>query len=241
VSTTLSKGWFLADSGRPCRRTVQTCDDESPQAPSDFRHPGERRACCRRSGSRRPYCYGRAGERAVRLTTSVALAGAFHRRHGPRAPSRGVPANLEEGGEPLLDAVSSISWSPIARVGVWRALPRGEPAEDPPDVTLPAKGTNVRTNRDAFGRPSLVRAREDCSSACSSGTRIASSPVREKSGVTGFSAPLVPLAPSRPPLAQVAIPLYAGVSPLTREGGDRRRPFDGWRRRVARRWGPSGF
>jgi hypothetical protein len=44
---------------------------------------------CRRSGSRRPYCYGRAGERAVRLTTFPVLADGFHRRHGPRAPSRG--------------------------------------------------------------------------------------------------------------------------------------------------------
>jgi hypothetical protein len=44
VSTTLSKGWFLADSGRPCRRMVQTHGDESSRAPSDFRHPRERRA-----------------------------------------------------------------------------------------------------------------------------------------------------------------------------------------------------
>ena len=44
---------------------------------------------CRRSGSRRPYCYGRAGERAVRLTTFPVFADGFHRRHGPRAPSRG--------------------------------------------------------------------------------------------------------------------------------------------------------
>lgn len=44
VSTTHSKGRFLADSGRPCRRTVQTYDDESPRAPGDFHHPRERRA-----------------------------------------------------------------------------------------------------------------------------------------------------------------------------------------------------
>jgi len=43
VSTTHSKGWCLADSGRPCRRTVQTSGEKSPPAPNDFRHPGERR------------------------------------------------------------------------------------------------------------------------------------------------------------------------------------------------------
>jgi len=44
VSTTHTKGWCLADSGRPCRRTVQTWSEGSLQVPSDFRHPGERRA-----------------------------------------------------------------------------------------------------------------------------------------------------------------------------------------------------
>jgi len=145
---------------------------------------------CRRSGSRRPYCYGRAGERAVRVTTFPILADGFHRRHGSRAPSGGTSSLRKGGGEPLLDTFSSISWSPIACEGVWRALPRDEPAEDTTDVSRPAKDTNVRTHRDAFGRPSLVRAREDCSSACSSGTREAFLFFTEEGCYIGFSTPL---------------------------------------------------
>jgi hypothetical protein len=190
VSTTHSKGRFLADAGRPCRRTVQTHDDESPRAPGDFHHPGERRA----------------GLPSLRFPTSVLLrAGGRASRAGDDFPHPcgWLPSSARAestewrnsslrkgGGEPLLDTVSSISWSPIACEGVWIALPRDEPAEDTTDVSRPAKDTNVRPHRDAFGRPSLVRAHEDCSSACSSGTREAFLVFREEGCCIGFSTPL---------------------------------------------------
>lgn len=97
---------------------------------------------------------------------SAVLANGFVRRHGPRAPSGGDP---RDGGEPLLDASRA---SRGHRLRAWE-LGEHSPATNRPKMRptfrAPRRETDVRANRDAFHRPSLVRAREDCSSACSSG------------------------------------------------------------------------
>jgi len=133
----------------------------------------------------------RARARAVRPTTPpllraacIVCTGREHRVEEPSPPGGGGRR------EPRLDTVSSISWSPIARAGVWRALPRHDQPKTRPTFRAPRRETNVRAHRDAFHRPSLVRAREDCSSACSSGTRRAVPRLTEGRVAAGLSAPL---------------------------------------------------
>jgi hypothetical protein len=163
VSTTHSKGRFLADSGRPCRRTVQANDDESSRAPGDFHHPGERRAglpslrfpttALLRAGGRA----SRAGDDFPRLCRRLPSSARAERTESRTSFLR-RGASEEARGEPPLDDVSSISWSPILFAGAWRTLPRDEPAGDATDVSRPAKATNDATASRCF-RSSITRSR----------------------------------------------------------------------------------
>ena len=155
-----------------------------------------------------------------RLTMYPALANGFIVGTG-REPR--VEDSSNERGEPPLDCVSSISWSPMRARELGECSHATNQPKTRPTFRAPRRERTMRTHRDAFHRPSLVRAREDCSSACSSGTRGAFPVLRRRVAASGsrrlFDCPL--------PSSAAA---FAVGSPLTREGGDRLRPFDGWRR-----------
>jgi hypothetical protein len=187
VSTTLSKGRFLADSGRPCRRMVQTHDDESSQAPGEFHHPGERRA----------------GLPSLRFPTSVLLRAGGRASRAvddfPRpcgrlpSPARAESPESRTSVLPKKDReaspYSTASRAPLGhRFCSWEFGERSRATNQPktrPTFRVPRRTRTMRPHRDAFGRPSLVRAREDYSSACSSGTRETFLLLRRRVAVPG--------------------------------------------------------
>jgi hypothetical protein len=110
------------------------------------------------------------------MTTFPVFADGFHRRHGPSAPSRG-PLSSEEGLPKKREASphsttsrASLGHRFCSREHGERSRATNQP-ETRPTFRDPRRPRTMRPHRDAFGRPSLVRAREDYSSACSSGTR----------------------------------------------------------------------
>lgn len=149
-------------SGGPRRRVVHSAANESLRAPDDFRHPSERRVHPRRSGSRSSTFLadrrrGRESEPCVRrLHHSCERLASPARAESPESRSLSCPK--EEKDESPDSKRSSISWSPIVRPGVWRALPRHEPAEDTTDVSRPAKG-NERASASRCFPSSVTRSR----------------------------------------------------------------------------------
>jgi hypothetical protein len=175
----------------------------------------------------------------VRLTTFPVLADGFHRRHGPRAPSRGplsfrrrigrrAPTRLRLEHLLVTDSVrGSLESAPTRRTSRRH------------DRRFASREGHERCDRiemlsivhHSFARvritPRHARVEPGRPSSCYGGRwlyRVLGAFVTIRSG---------PCSGLR------RLPCWVGGSPLTREGGDRRRPFDGWRRRVARRWGPS--
>jgi hypothetical protein len=176
---------------------------------------------CRRSGSRRPYCYGRAGERAVRVTTFPILADGFHRRHGSRAPSGGIFPVKDES-----------PYSTLSRASLGHRLRAKEYGER-------SHATNQPKIRPTFRVPRRIRTCdriEMLSVVHHSFARVRIAPRHarvEPARPSSFLRRRVAASGSRRlfdcPLRSSAAAFAVG-SPLTREGGDRRRPFDGWRR-----------
>jgi hypothetical protein len=136
----------------------------SPRRRTKGRCPTFRLLACHRPLSKQ---VPTASSRASRADDeSAVLANGLSRRHGPRAPSGGVP---RDGGEPLLDASRASLGHRLRAWELGEHSPATNRPETRPTFRAPRRETDVRANRDAFHRPSLVRAREDCSSACSSG------------------------------------------------------------------------
>jgi hypothetical protein len=152
-----SKGRFLAaPAGRAGARYSPVATNRQA-GPDDFRHPGERRAVAVAPVlvRRNPLRSADESERASRADDErTVLTNDLSRRHGPRAPSRGSSRTRRAPTRRSLEHLLVTD----ARVGVWRALPRDEPAEDTPDVSRPAKGTNDANASRCF-RSSITRSR----------------------------------------------------------------------------------
>lgn len=160
----------------------------------------------------------------MRVTTFPVFADGFHRRHGPSAPSRGPLSSEEE--LPKKREASPHSTASRASLGHRfcsrehgeRSRATNQP-ETRPTFRDPRRPRTMRPHRDAFGRPSLVRAREDYSSACSSGTRKTARRCRWVVAVPG-SRRLCDCSLRSLLRPSAGCPASAGGSPLSREGGE---------------------
>jgi hypothetical protein len=112
---------------------------------------------CRRSGSRRPYCYGRAGERAVRVTTFPILADGFHRRHGPRAPSGGIRRSVRRTRAPTRHCLEHLLVTGCVRRSMESAPTRRTSRRH--DRRFASREGHERANASRCFRSSITRSR----------------------------------------------------------------------------------